>query len=199
MAEKRIQDLEQTTDLTNDDLIPLDTSRKTFATTLKSLVEWLKNTFQTKDNLEQALSDATDKYPSSKTLKDESSRIVSIINSLQSTLSNSISAETTNRTNADNNLQTQINNKISWWASNNCVRFVSLQICWGITARENISTVNLPQAFKDTNYAVLALPSEGYSNTSDLYVHSKTTTQFKLQEYVQKAEQRQWLAIGWWK
>lgn len=86
MAEKRIQDLEQTTDLTNDDLIPLDTSRKTFATTLKSLVEWLKNTFQTKDNLEQALSDATDKYPSSKTLKDESSRIVSIMDNQYSNL-----------------------------------------------------------------------------------------------------------------
>lgn len=124
---------------------------------------------------------------------------MSIINSLQSTLSNSISAETTNRTNADTNLQNQINNKITWWASGKCVRFVSLQICWGITARENISTVNLPQAFKDNAYSVLALPSEGYSNTSDLYVHSKTTTQFKLQEYVQKTEQRQWLAIGWWK
>ena len=80
MAEKRIQDLEQTTDLTNDDLIPLDTTKKTFATTLKSLTEWLKNTFQTKDNLEQTLSEATDKYPSSKVLKDESSRIVSIMN-----------------------------------------------------------------------------------------------------------------------
>lgn len=79
MANKRIQDLEHTTDLTNDDLIPLDTTKKTFATTLKSLTEWLKNTFQTKDNLEQALSDATDKYPSSKVLKDESSRIVSIM------------------------------------------------------------------------------------------------------------------------
>lgn len=79
MANKRIQDLEQTTDLTNDDLIPLDTTKKTFATTLKSLTEWLKNTFQTKDNLEQALSDATDKYPSSKVLKDESSRIVSVM------------------------------------------------------------------------------------------------------------------------
>lgn len=80
MANKRIQDLEQTTDLTNDDLLPLDTTKKTFATTLKSLTEWLKNTFQTKDNLEQVLSDATDKYPSSKVLKDESSRIVSIMN-----------------------------------------------------------------------------------------------------------------------
>ena len=79
MANKRIQDLEQTTDLTNDDLIPLDTTKKTFATTLKSLSEWLKNTFQTKDNLEQALSDATDKYPSSKVLKDESSRTMSIM------------------------------------------------------------------------------------------------------------------------
>lgn len=79
MANKRIQDLEQTTDLTNDDLIPLDTTKKTFATTLKSLTEWLKNTFQTKDNLEQTLSEATDKYPSSKVLKDESSRIVSIM------------------------------------------------------------------------------------------------------------------------
>lgn len=80
MANKRIQDLEQTTDLTNDDLIPLDTTKKTFATTLKSLVEWLKGTFQTTANLEQALSEATDKYPSSKVLKDESSRIVSIMN-----------------------------------------------------------------------------------------------------------------------
>lgn len=79
MANKRIQDLEQTTDLTNDDLLPLDTTKKTFATTLKSLVDWLKNTFQTKDNLEQALSDATDKYPSSKVLKDESSRIGAIV------------------------------------------------------------------------------------------------------------------------
>ena len=86
MANKRIQDLEQTTDLTNDDLIPLDTTKKTFATTLKSLTEWLKNTFQTKDNLEQALSDATDKYPSSKVLKDESSRIVSIMDSQYSNL-----------------------------------------------------------------------------------------------------------------
>lgn len=86
MANKRIQDLEQTTDLTNDDLIPLDTTKKTFATTLKSLVEWLKNTFQTKDNLEQALSDATDKYPSSKVLKDESSRIVSIMDNQYSNL-----------------------------------------------------------------------------------------------------------------
>lgn len=86
MANKRIQDLEQTTDLTNDDLIPLDTTKKTFAITLKSLAEWLKGTFQTKDNLEQALSDATDKYPSSKVLKDESSRIVSIMNSQYSNL-----------------------------------------------------------------------------------------------------------------
>lgn len=79
MANKRIQDLEQTTDLTNNDLLPLDTTKKTFATTLKSLTEWLKNTFQTKDNLEQVLSDATDKYPSSKVLKDESRRIMSIM------------------------------------------------------------------------------------------------------------------------
>lgn len=81
----------------------------------------------------------------------------------------------------------------------NYVRFGNgMQICWGITARENISTVNLPQAFKNNAYSVLALPSEGSSNASDLYVHSKTTTQFKLQEQVQKPEQRQWLAIGWW-
>ena len=81
----------------------------------------------------------------------------------------------------------------------NYVRFGNgVQICWGITARENISTVNLPQAFKDNAYVVLALPSEGSSNTSDLYVHSKTTTQFKLQEQVQKPEQRQWLALGYW-
>ena len=120
------------------------------------------------------------------------------MNNLQSTLSDSISAETTNRTNADTNLQNQINNKITWWASGLCIRLTSFQICWGITARENISTVNLPQAFKDTNYVVVALPAEGYSNTSDLYVHSKTTTQFKLQEYVQKAEQRNWIAVGYW-
>ena len=86
MANKRIQDLEQTTDLTNDDLIPLDTTKKTFATTLKSLVEWLKGTFQTTANLEQTLSEATDKYPSSKVLKDESSRIVSIMNNQYSNL-----------------------------------------------------------------------------------------------------------------
>ena len=86
MANKRIQDLEQTTDLTNDDLIPLDTTKKTFATTLKSLVEWLKGTFQTTANLEQALSDAIDKYPSSKVLKDESSRIVSIMDNQYSNL-----------------------------------------------------------------------------------------------------------------
>lgn len=86
MANKRIQDLEQTADLTNNDLIPLDTTKKTFATTLKSLTEWLKNTFQTKDNLEQALSDATDKYPSSKVLKDESSRIVSVMDNQYSNL-----------------------------------------------------------------------------------------------------------------
>lgn len=81
----------------------------------------------------------------------------------------------------------------------NYVRFGNgLQICWGITARENISTVILPQAFKNNAYIVLALPSEGSTNTSDLYVHSKTTTQFKLQEQVQKPEQRQWLALGYW-
>ena len=86
MANKRIQDLEQTTDLTNDDLIPLDTTKKTFATTLKSLTEWLKGTFQTTANLEQTLSDAIDKYPSSKVLKDESSRIVSVMDSQYSNL-----------------------------------------------------------------------------------------------------------------
>lgn len=198
MANKRIQDLEQTTDLTNDDLLPLDTTKKTFATTLKSLSEWLKNTFQTKDNLEQALSEAIDKYPSSKVLKDESSRIKSVINSVQTVLSSSISDETTNRINADTNLQNQINGKISWWASGNCVRFVNLQICWGITNSENVSTIYLPQAFKNTSYVVVGLPMQGSTNTSDLYVHSKTTTQFKLQEYVQKAEQRNWLAIGYW-
>lgn len=51
MANKRIQDLEQTTNLTNDDLLPLDTTKKTFAITLKSLVEWLKRTFQTTANM----------------------------------------------------------------------------------------------------------------------------------------------------
>lgn len=51
MANKRIQDLEQTTNLTNDDLLPLDTTKKTFAITLKSLVEWLKKTFQTTANM----------------------------------------------------------------------------------------------------------------------------------------------------
>lgn len=51
MANKRIQDLEQTTDLTNDDLIPLETTKKTFATSLKSLAEWLKGTFQTTANM----------------------------------------------------------------------------------------------------------------------------------------------------
>lgn len=85
------------------------------------------------------------------------------------------------------------------YMGSNYVRFGNgLQICWGITARENISTVYLPQAFKDNAYIVLALPSEGSSNTSDLYVHSKTTTQFKLQEQIQKPEQRQWLALGYW-
>lgn len=123
---------------------------------------------------------------------------MSIINSVQTVLSSSISDEKTNRTNADNNLQNQINNKISWWASGNCVRFNSLQICWGITGSENISTVTLPQAFKNTNYVVAGLPMQGSANTSDLYVHSKTTTQFKLQEHAQKAEQRNWIAIGYW-
>lgn len=51
MANKRIQDLEQTTNLTNDDLLPLDTTKKTFAITLKSLVDWLKRTFQTTTNM----------------------------------------------------------------------------------------------------------------------------------------------------
>lgn len=124
---------------------------------------------------------------------------MSIINSVQTVLSSSISDETTNRTNADNNLQNQINGKISWWASGNCVRLGSLQICWGTTGHENISTVNLPQAFKNTAYIVVALPTEGSANTSDLYVHSKTTTQFKLQEYVQKAEQRNWIAVGYYR
>lgn len=124
---------------------------------------------------------------------------MSVMNNVQSVLSSSISDETTNRTNADANLQNQINGKISWWASGDCVRFNSLQICWGITASENISTIHLPQAFKNNAYSVLALPSEGSPNTSDLYVHSKTTTQFILQEYAQKTEQRQWLAIGWWR
>jgi len=86
MANKRIQDLEQTTDLTNDDLLALDTTRKTFATTLKSLTDWLKGTFQTTANLEQTLSDATDKYPCSKVVKDESSRIMSIMDNILSTL-----------------------------------------------------------------------------------------------------------------
>lgn len=124
---------------------------------------------------------------------------MSVINSVQTVLSSSISDETTNRTNADANLQNQINGKISWWASGNCVRLGSLQICWGITGHENISTVNLPQAFKNTAYIVVALPTEGSANTSDLYVHSKTTTQFKLQEYAQKAEQRNWIAVGYYR
>ena len=95
-------------------------------------------------------------------------------------------------------IQTQLNGKLSLWTSGNCARISKLQICWGITNSENISTINLPQAFKDTSYVVVGLPMQGSANTSDLYVHSKTTTQFKLQEYAQKAEQRNWLAIGYW-
>ena len=95
-------------------------------------------------------------------------------------------------------IQTQLNGKLSLWTSGNCARISKLQICWGITNSENISTINLPQAFKDTSYVVVGLPMQGSPNTSDLYVHSKTTTQFKLQEYAQKAEQRNWLAIGYW-
>lgn len=118
--------------------------------------------------------------------------------SIQTVLSNSISDETTNRINADTNLQNQINNKISWWASGNCVRFGSLQICWGITAAENISTVTLPFPFNSANYVVVATPLQGSSNTSDLYIHSKTTTSFKMQEYAQKSEARNWIAIDWY-
>lgn len=95
--------------------------------------------------------------------------------------------------NGNNSIVTTVSHGANW------VRFGNgLQICWGITGSENISTVTLPQAFKNTNYVVAGLPMQGSANTSDLYVHSKTTTQFKLQEQVQKAEQRNWIAIGYW-
>lgn len=101
-------------------------------------------------------------------------RIISIMDSLQSTLSNSISAETTNRTNADADLQNQINNKISWWSSGNCVRLNNLQICFGVSAGVSNITVNFNQPFKTAPSVLTTVLNS--SDTGGSSVVSKVAT-----------------------
>ena len=70
------------------------------------------------------------------------------------------------------------------------------QIVKGNTSAAETVTVTLSSPFKNSSYAVAALPTQGSSNTSDLYVTNRTTTSFQLTQQVKKSEARVWLAFG---
>lgn len=152
---------------------------------------------------------SADTVPSTKAVSDESSRIVSIMDSIQAVLSSSISDETTNRTNADTNLQNQINGKISWWASGNCVRLSNLQICWGsVTVGDGATAAQkFAQAFKNTDYQI-TFGHQNYTDSTTDFYHpqivngKKSTTGFTV--FCRNAGSYHnaavtWLAIGYWR
>ena len=139
-------------------------------------------------------------------MENTTCRIVSIMNNLQSTLSDSISAETTNRTNADANLQNQINNKITWWASGNCVRLTSFQICFGVSSGQSNITVNFSQPFKYIPVVLTTVlnssDTSGSSVVSKVAISSTTgfvyNTRTGGSAAAASSYQTMWIAVGWW-
>lgn len=151
---------------------------------------------QVKSNLSQTIDDSTTKYPSNKAVKDESSRIVSIMDNVQTVLSSSISDETTNRTNADANLQNQINSKVSLWASGNCVRFGNFQICWGFTGG-NEQLITFSQPFKDTSYTITVTGRNTKNEAYATVIRDETKTSTSVRIYCKYLD-KTYIAVGYW-
>lgn len=250
--EIEISELEFTEELANDNLIPVESSTDTKATSLQILKKWLSSFFVGKTGNETIAGVKTfintQKIQGEAKLLELKASDIDLTTTTSSTKAIYIDYIDKNGTrigavgggqfpNGDSKIYLQIgnitnlsickrsNNSVytyvptppasdnsnqiattNWVKSNassivesgnNYIKFSDKTlICWGLSSEDNISTVNLPKPYNNTDYIVVALPDRGSANTSDLFVHSKTTTSFKLQEHAQKSEKRNWLSIG---